>query len=280
MSSGTKIAILEPGRENIGRYFTCRLKTQMKEEYPVFQDAGKILVISNIGGKFKALRQALLYCGIINEKGKWIFEDGHLVIFGGSASLEEPALACQWYLYGLEERALRKGGRIHYIASMEEIASLNTSWPYIQPAYARPRSSRSYAVLYDGNNELRRWLLTKNVLEKIGPLIFMNGVVLPELMQANAHLTLLNRKLRRLYSGNPGMTFKTPDPELLQRLSAQYQIDTIISAVPGQDSVITGCEGKWMNVSSILGEDFLETLMIIHNHYYRVNTNGLKERLK
>lgn len=283
MSGSTKIAILEPGREETGKYFSLRLKRKVIEEHPIFNSASKILVLSGFDGKFKALQHALIRYGVINDKGKWLFEDGHLVVFGGSAEFGTAALACHWYLYALEERALKKGGRVHYIASMAEITGINTTWTFSQPLYPNSFSGRHrpYAILYDGNNEIKRWLITKNIIEKIGPLLFVNGAIPPNLIPSKFPLVTLNKNLREYYSQHQTSGLNAlPDENILYMLASQYQAECIITAIPGVDPVFISPGEMRINVSSFMNEDFAESLMIVRDHYYRYNTKGEKERLK
>ena len=282
MKGRASIAIQVSGKEDTGAYFSLRLQAGVTEAKAAYGEIPKGLVISGIQGNFRELRQALLHTGVINEKGKWSFDAGHLIIFGDSANIRTGMQECLWFIYGLEESAAKSGGAIHYLISAREIEIISNEWPHCHPRYApNARSkSKSFAVLYDGNNELKRWLHTKNMIEKIGPYIFLNGGLPDEVTLGPLSLAGINRELRIFYSKKGCASAWQPGPDRLTTLAGEQQVLGVITAQQRDTTVTTDHDGRLINVSSILGGDFTESLKIVRRHLYRFNTNGDKEKIR
>lgn len=212
MPTRAKIAISEPGTETGRRYFSLRLKQSLSVEPTEYRDPHKLLVIRNIQGDFHVFRELLISVGIIDKKYHWIFGDGHLVITGDCLGENEIGTECLWLVYALEEKAKRKGGYVHFILGKNEINNLNGSWHRLQPRYAKSRrtSKAPYVVLYDGNSELRRWLGTKNIVEKIGSVFVSNTDINTE-APLDLPLTLINKLARQSYYRTNELRAKNPD---------------------------------------------------------------------
>lgn len=164
-----KIIIYEPDQQRVNGYFSVSIKTRLQKEPPFFQMPSRIFIISGIGHNFRSFIEILQDAGVINEKYRWAFGDGHLVILGHLSQSVE----CLWLIYALEARAARAGGYVHYIPE-KEVHLLEIQWREVLPPYAfeKKRTNGTYTILYDGNNEIWRWLLTKNNMVRIGNLYF------------------------------------------------------------------------------------------------------------
>ena len=259
------------------KYFSLRIKTSLSELPAAYPLPRKALILTNIQGNFRGLLYALQRGKVINEKGSWAFGDGHLIVMGDVKNIFADHQECLWYLYGLEEKAQKHSGGVHYIISTAERQLLGDTWPFSQPLYAiNARSrSRSYAVLYDGNNELRRWLLTKNVLEKAGPFLFVQGVPDAVIADRGLPLSWLNKKGRATHL--PPVLH--PDKQLVEMLADNYAAQYVITAVPETAENASLLSGLQINVLSILRDDFMASVMIAGKHLYRFNTKGEKEKL-
>lgn len=212
MPTRAKIAISEPGVEPRKRYFSLRLKQSLSVEPTEYRDPQKLMVIRNIQGDFHIFRELLISVGIIDQKYHWIFGDGHLVITGDCLGENEIGTECLWLVYALEEKAKRKGGYVHFILGKNEINNLNGAWQRLQPRYAKSRrtSKAPYVVLYDGNSELRRWLQTKNIVEKIGSVFVSNTDISTEAPPIELPLILINRMARQSYYRTNELHVKNP----------------------------------------------------------------------
>lgn len=301
MSGSPKIALYEPGREAEGRYFTLQLKKNLNNEAAVFNPQGRTIVIAPVNISFHSFQRFLLHAGIIDKKRKWNFGNGHLVILGDCFSVPE----CLWLIYGLEEKALKNGGYIHYILGEQEISNMNGQWQYQHPSYAiTPESHKSsHAVLYDGNKELKRWFCTKNIVEKIGATLVSHIGISSEINSLKLPLGSINQNLRNSYAQSliscqdsllntllneirvvkESVTKKNrseSDEKKINRSFQLFHVNTIIAAMPDSQQVNSYYNGKLINVYTDFSEKKQEFIVIDHGHYYRFDTAGRKEMIK
>ncbi|RPD41850.1 hypothetical protein [Chitinophaga barathri] len=170
MPPHVKIALHTPIPETLKPTFSIRLKKELVKEIGIYYPQSDILLINSRSGSFGDMMETMMRCGIVDESFNWLFGDGHVIITGNCLDGSEESVRLLWLIYALESKAIRRGGYLHFLPGSSELRNSMGPWRHNQPPYA-PRSARSthrYAILFDGNNELYRWLKTKNVLEKIG----------------------------------------------------------------------------------------------------------------
>lgn len=304
MSISTKILMSVPGTVSTGRYFSLRLKQEVYNEPPEYQQAEKILVVSNIEGNFHALRSILVRNAVVNRKYEWIFGNGHLVIVGNCFDRDEQMVECLWLIYSLEERARRMGGYVHFILGNHEIVSLNGHWCDLQPKYALGRESgkASTTVLYDGNNEIWRWLLTKNIMEKIGSTLFVHGGIAPEINQVPLSIYEINRLAKRHYTQaeqiftEPVLNHifhseKSPfsycgyyqgkiTEEQINDTLDKFGVETIVTGHTLVDHIYAYYSKKVININTNHAGGHSEVLFIKGKRFYCIDKNGKRTRLK
>ncbi|SFN57030.1 Calcineurin-like phosphoesterase [Chryseobacterium oleae] len=165
------------------RMFKISLKNQYEIEKDQYKMPEKLIAISDIEGNFNAFYSFLLANKVIDSNGDWIFEDGHLVLNGDFVDRGNQVTQVLWLIYHLENQATQKGGKVHFILGNHEIMNLYGDVSYNDFKYieAAKRISKQNSwetglkFLYSQNSELGQWLRTKNVIEKIGPAIFVHG---------------------------------------------------------------------------------------------------------
>ncbi|QHS61887.1 metallophosphoesterase family protein [Chitinophaga agri] len=169
-----RLHIRVPGKQEHTKHFSVRLQKNLINEPIEFNCSPEIIFLSNITHNFASLQKTLLKEEIIDKHYKWTFSNKHIVIIEDFETIEEERINCLWLLYSLEEKAKKQGGYIHLILSNYNSLLRDTIWRNSHPNYAMIESlslRSTNTVLYDGNNELWRWLKTKNVVEKIGTLL-------------------------------------------------------------------------------------------------------------
>ncbi|QEH42202.1 hypothetical protein [Chitinophaga sp. XS-30] len=277
MSNHVKLAIYEPGNEGKkGRYFTLRLKTFVGKERSVFRPPSKALVIPSIAGDFQDFLETLLKFQVIDRKHQWIYEDGHIILNGNYLSKQTKKAECLWYIYGLEERAFRRGGHVHFILGMDELMLLNEKkWIDQHPDYAfsRKRSSgQSYSILYDGNNELLRWLRTKNIVEKIGSSLFLNKEIAAEILMSGLPITEINKS--SFEDRYKGLAFSL-DLCSIQNIVEKYDVQTIVTGNYHIAETVSYSNGTIIDVPA----SKKEALLIQNESFYRVFSDKEKVEL-
>ena len=289
----SKLALYEPCNANPNRYFAFKLKQDHYIEPTEHQAPSKLLIISNIEGNFHDFRKLLLQSGIIDGSYHWIFGEGHLVITGNCLGENEKGVESLWLAYALEEKARSKGGYVHFILGRNEINNLNGKWYKKHPKYVNNKrtSQTPYVVLYDGNNELRRWLKTKNIVEKIGDLIISNADISNQATSSHSSLIELNNQVRKYCSNSSNLQpslhlsdvaydllndkYLLPRSTISQNNPFRHKIMKkkvvdLTYIFPKRDEVMSNHSGP---------NDQIDALLIENDQFYRIDTKSKGEKI-
>lgn len=275
----------------------------MYNERSVYQKPTKILAISDIEGNFVSLMRLLIKNKVIDRYLHWTFEDGHLVIVGDVFDRGEQVIECLWLIYSLEEKARMAGGYVHFVLGNHEIMNMNGDWRYVHPQYTQS-SSVPYTALYNGNSELWHWLCTKNIMEKIGDVLFVHGGVSPALLKLKLPITDINNKVRPFYNranqlftdpllnvvyNNDDSPFwyrgyyrqdNTVTEDLIDATLEQFGVKTIVTGHTVVPQVTSYFNGKVINIDTDHAAGESEALYIKRLRFYRIPLKGRRERLK
>jgi hypothetical protein len=304
MLTKVKIALQAPYTDKTDRFFSLRLKQDLNNEPSKYRRPEKMLVVSDIEGDFRTFCNVLYKSRVINRDLQWTFEGGHLVIVGNCFDNKKSSIEYLWFIYSLEEKARRKGGYVHFILGNNEIMNLNGAWRYEHPRYATMSSSsrNPSTALYDANYEIWRWLRTKNIMEKIGEVLFVHGGIAHELLESGLSVTGLNNLARSNYIA-ASEVFETPLLHLLfnsQQSPFQYQgyyqqavseeqidailrhfsVQTIVTGHTIVDRITAFYNGKVINVDTDHANGKSEALFIRGHRFYRLDGQGTRERIK
>ncbi len=285
-----------------GKIFQFRLKRKMKNEKSEFPEEKKLLVLSDIEGNFSALKKLLEAASVIDQNFNWIFGKGHLVLLGDFFDRGGNVTESLWLIYYLEEKAKSAGGYVHFILGNHEIMNLSGDLRYTQKKYLENARliTGDYLTLYDESSELGKWLRTKNIVEKIGDLLFVHGGISGDLLRLNMPLKSIN-SLAQPYYGNDGFD---DDDKIVNLVFGQYgpfwyrgyyenpaaamqaQVDSALSQfrvkriITGhtivQDTISTLFNGKLIDVDVHHAAGNSESLLIEDGKYYRINAEGEK----
>jgi hypothetical protein len=257
--------------------------------------------MSDIEGNFNSFLKFLIRNEVIDKHLRWIFKNGHLVIVGDCFDRGEQVVECLWLIYSLEEKAQRYGGHVHFILGNHEIMNMNGDWRYVHPTYAQS-SKIPFTAIYSGNNELWHWLCTKNIIEKIGDVLFVHGGISEEIFKLNLSVKNINDLARPWYN-KAQSEFTEPALKLIfnsdkspfwyrgyyQQEMTEEQIDAILEFY-GVKTIVTGhtmidrvtpyFNGKVINVDTDHASGNSEGLLVKRDNLYRINRKGKKERIK
>jgi hypothetical protein len=285
-------------------YFSLRLKENVGDELSEYHYPGQIFVVSDIGSNFPYFCQLLLQRKIIDRKFQWAFGKSHLMVLGNCFDQAAEATELLWFIYSLEERARREGGHVHFLLGSQELHHMNGDWRYKHPRYAvkKETSQTPATALYDGNHELWRWLRTRNIIEKIGPYLFVHGGLSPIVNELNYTIPEINELARRYYlQANEEIA----DPQLALLFSmengplgykgyydgtaTEQQVNAVLEKF-GVTTIITGhtlahdtCphfDGKVINVNTAGSTEKSGGLLIREDRFYCINTDKIKTRIK
>jgi hypothetical protein len=299
----TKIKISIQAPDKADHYFSFKLIDLNNERSEFFQPT-KMLVVSDIEGNFQTFCRHLVKARIIDKYLEWTFGNGHLVIVGDCFDRGEQVIECLWLIYSLEYKARKQGGHVHFILGNHEIMNLNSDWRYVHPRYAvkKAASKNPAAALYDGNTELWRWLQTKNIMEKIGDVLFVHGGVSEKLLQLNLSISEINNIARPYYKQanklftDPALhtIFNSTDSpfwyrgyyqqatkeELIDATLNHFGVKTIVTGHTIMDKITAFYKGKVINVDTDHASGNSETLLIRKDRFYKIDKEGKRERIK
>jgi hypothetical protein len=185
-----------------GARFGVSLKKEISIEPCVYSKPSRLLAISDIEGNFDALRALLQANNVIDEDFNWTFGTGHLVLVGDMVDRGNQVTECLWLIYKLEEKAKAAGGYVHFILGNHEIMNLNGDIRYVQNKYKRNAIllDKDYSHdLYGERSELGKWLRSKNIVEKIGDILFVHAGISKEVNNQLLAVNKLNELARPYY---------------------------------------------------------------------------------
>ncbi len=288
--------------------FSIVLKKELMVQPAEFENPSKILAISDIEGNFDAFRKLLQSNKVIDYQCNWIFGSGHLVLNGDFFDRGTQVTEVLWLIYSLEEKAKAAGGYVHLILGNHELMNLSGDIRYVHKKYKSnaEKMGMPYTDLYGVKTELGNWLRTKNIIEKIGDVLFVHAGVSQALNDCPLSLSEMN-DLARPYYAVDSLARKHNDKNL--RLLYDYdlspfwyrgyykkdkkyfpasesQIDQTLNKfnvkhiVTGHsvvaDTASTWFKNRIINIDTKHEYGRSEALLIENGNYYRVNDKGLK----
>jgi len=285
-----------------GKTFTVKLKSELQNEKTEFSKVSKQFVISDIEGNFRALRQLLQANQVIDANFNWTFGNGHLVLTGDFVDRGDQQTEVLWLIYSLEEKARAAGGYVHYILGNHEIMNLSGDLRYLNKKYAEHASllQQNFVTLYGENTELGRWLRTKNVIEKVGDILYCHAGISAAVNRMDLSTSKINKLVRPFYADS---TFKYDNVQTDTLYSdlgpfwyrgyyygavkaSPEQIDSTLSAYRVKhiatghtviaDTISVLYKGKVFNTDVHHAKGHIEAMLIEGGNHYRVNSVGEK----
>ncbi len=288
--------------DEAGKTFAVRLKTRLENEKAEYAIAGKIFVVSDIEGNFRAFRRLLQGNGVIDTAFNWTFGNGHLVLTGDFFDRGSQVTEVLWLIYSLEEKAKAAGGYVHFVLGNHEIMNLNGDLRYVHPKYFENAQlmSETYMTLYSDSSELGRWLRTKNVAEKVGDILFIHAGISSPVNKAQIGVEKINELVRPFYADSSynfpdstvGLLYSDLGPFWYRGyysgnpVAPLTQIDSTLSFY-GAKHISTGHtvisdtirvlhNGKLINTDVHHARGHSEGLLVEGGKYYRVDALGQK----
>lgn len=189
-----------------GKTFNITLKDYYKTEPSIFSQPEKLLAFSDIEGEFESLRLLLQKNNVIDDQFNWRFGKGHIVFAGDMFDRGEQVTECLWLMYSLEEKAKAAGGYVHFILGNHEMMNLNGNHRYTRAKYLEnaQRIDKSLVDLYGENSELGKWLRSKNIVEKIGDILFAHAGISKAVNDLYLTVEQINDLARPWYDNSAG----------------------------------------------------------------------------
>lgn len=267
----------------------------------------KLVAISDIEGNFPGFKTILEGSGVMDKNYNWLFGTGHLVLVGDFFDRGLNVTETLWLIYKLEQEADLSGGKVHFILGNHEIMNLYGSTKYVRNKYIENAAilDEPYINLFNENTELGRWLRTKNVIEKIGDIVFVHGGISTDVAISGLTLEDINRTARENI-GKRTDSIQTETGKLVNSSKVgpfwyrgliyeeitQEEMDQILEYAGAKNIVVGHCvveEIKTFYQNSVIGidldhiEDFeqnkMSALWIENGDYFVIDNFGVKKKL-
>ena len=137
----------------------------------------KYVALSDIHGQFDVFEHLMIVNGIANAEQEWTYGDGHLIIVGDMMDRGDEVLEVLWYLYHLEKKAAKQGGKVHILLGNHEMMVMNGELGYLHKKYRYTSgiSRTIYSKFFGKNTFWGQWLASKNVIKSINNTLFLHG---------------------------------------------------------------------------------------------------------
>ena len=292
---------LEVATDIPGKTFKFRLKPGFSYELSEYEMPKKLVAISDIEGNFGSFRKLLQATGVIDKDLNWSFGDGHLVLVGDFFDRGEMVTEVLWLIYKLEDQAWDAGGQVHFILGNHETMNLYGDLRYVHPKYKKSAElmGKGLAELYSSNTELGRWLRTKNVVEKVGNLLFVHAGVSEKVNGLGLSLESINQKTRPNLDTDPqylsgeidkligyeGVNwyrgyYDTNVSDVIDGTLEQHGVDHIVTGhTMVADTISAHYGGKVINIDTPHKKGKSEALFVERNKFYCVDMEGKKKHL-
>ncbi len=294
--------VIHVSTDEPGKVFPVTLKQKLHIEKCEYKRVNKQLVISDIEGNFRAFRRLLQANGVMDAKFNWTFGEGHLVLNGDFFDRGNQVTEVLWLIYSLEEKAKVAGGYVHFILGNHEIMNMNGDLRYVQKKYIGNAYllGERYVDLYGEDSELGRWLRTKNIVEKIGNMLYVHGGISAPMNKLKIPVTEINEVARPFYADS-SFQYENRKQEVINgddgpfwyrgyyqgnKMASREQIDSSLALYNTRhiatghtvvaDTVSTWYDGKIFNTDVRHASGFSEALLVENDKFFRVNTVGEK----
>lgn len=148
----------------------------------VFEPPDSVYVLGDVHGSYEPLRRLLDHVGLVDGEGRWTAGGAHLVFLGDLVDRGPDVTRTLWWIYGLEPKARRAGGRVHVVLGNHELMVMTGDLRYV---HGREREiARAHGVPYTElfdvrSSVLARWLASKPPVLALGDLLLAHGGVSP-----------------------------------------------------------------------------------------------------
>ncbi len=183
--------------------FAVQLCSAMAQtQQPEIPMPSKLFVVSDIEGELDGFQTLLSSAEITDKNNYWKFGKGHLVICGGLVDRGPKVFELIEFLMRLEKDASVKGGYVHVILGNHDIMNLSGDYRYVNKRYfdettRKPR--QSYLDSIAKGSAIGDWLRSKNIIEKLGNMLFLHAGISPEILNLGYSIDELNEACRPFY---------------------------------------------------------------------------------
>lgn len=184
--------------------FSIQLQSKYKYNKDIHKSPDKMIVISDIEGNFNGFQSFLVSNGVMDKNYNWTYGEGHLVLNGDFVDRGRNVTQVLWLIYKLEQEAAKSGGMVHFILGNHEIMNLQGDIRYVDRKYTavaqrisqQDSVEESFIDLFSDKSELGQWMRSKNIIERIGPYIFVHAGLSSDIIKLGLSIRKMNQNIR------------------------------------------------------------------------------------
>ncbi|MFP4470154.1 MAG: ankyrin repeat domain-containing protein [Bacteroidales bacterium] len=186
-----------------GREYT--LVRNIKADPSNYEDVSKILAIGDIHGHYQSLVNYLRVNNVIDDSLNWIWGNGHVVMLGDVFDRGNEVTESLWFIYQLDLKARRQGGRVHMLLGNHEVMVMVNDTRYINRKYELFSNyfMKDYSQFFDRNSALGQWLRTRNTIIRINDNLFSHAGISPALYNRRLSIPKINFLLQEYLAHDP-----------------------------------------------------------------------------
>jgi hypothetical protein len=163
-----------------------------------------LFVVADTHGEFDILAGMLMKQGVIDDRLRWSFGRGRLLVLGDVFDRGAHQTEILWLLYELEAQSHKAGGAVYLVLGNHETMVLRGDLRYLHVKYratAQLLGVASYSQLFDGGSVLGQWLRSKPAVLRLNEHLCLHGGISPELVDRRLSLADINSAIRAVLMG-------------------------------------------------------------------------------
>ncbi len=161
--------------------YEVKLRPKSVTSNSIFKNVDSLFVVGDVHGRYDQLINLLEKSNIINKKLDWVAGKSNLVFLGDLFDRGNNVTKVLWFIYELEEKAVKAGGKVHLVLGNHEIMTMSKDLRYLGKKEAA--IARVYGLDYDymfhpNKSLLGSWLSSKPSVLKIDDALFAHGGII------------------------------------------------------------------------------------------------------
>ena len=155
-----------------------KLKAKSFNVRSTFNNVDSLFVVGDVHGRYDQLINLLQKSQVIDNDLNWIAGKSNLVFLGDLFDRGNDVTKVLWFIYELEEKAIRTGGKVHLVLGNHEIMTMSKDLRFV--GNKESAIARAYGLNYDylfhpNKSLLGSWLSSKPSVIKIDQSLFAHG---------------------------------------------------------------------------------------------------------
>ncbi len=161
--------------------YEVKLRPKLVNHNAIFKNVDSLFVVGDVHGRYDELINLLEKSNIINKELDWVGGKSNLVFLGDLFDRGNNVTKVLWFIYELEEKAKKAGGKVHLVLGNHEIMTMTKDLRYLgkkEAAIARVYGLEYNYMYHPNKSFLGSWLSSKPSVIKIDDALFAHGGII------------------------------------------------------------------------------------------------------